>query len=145
MILVSGYGLYKKKVIAQLSHYLIASILGTVAHYLTMLCLVQLYSVNTILASTIGAIIGAAIIYFLNYFVVFKSVRRHREAITRFFLVALLGVVLNGAILKLLTSMYAQHYLVLQVLTTTIVFGCNFALNRGWTFAAKIPNQQHML
>jgi len=139
MILVSGYKLYKKKVIAQLSHYVIASILGTAAHYLIMLSLVQLYSINAINASTCGAITGAAVIYFLNYFVVFKSKQRHRETVMRFVLVASLGVILNGVILKALTSMYAQHYLVLQILATTIVFGCNFAMNRGWTFAAQRP------
>jgi len=139
MILASRYGFYRKKIVAQLSHYLVASILGTASHYVIMLGLIQFYSANTIIASTCGAIIGAVVIYFLNYFVVFKSERLHRVALTRFFLVAFLGVILNGVILNILTSMYDRHYLVLQVLTTAVVFSCNFALNRGWTFAAETP------
>ncbi len=129
--------LFGKKTFFELSHYLVASILGTVAHYLVLFGLVQFFSLGTVIASTCGAVTGAVIIYFLNYYLVFKSDRRHREAVVRFFLVACSGVILNGLILKFLVSVCDWHYLGLQLMTTAIVFGSNFVLNRSWTFAAR--------
>ena len=130
-----------KKIINELSGYLIAGIVGTAVHYLILFRLVQMYSLDTVFSSTSGAMVGAGVIYSLNYFLVFKSVRPHREAFMRFFLVACLGVAMNGLILKILISICDWHYLGLQILTTGIVFGSNFALTSCWTFAAAKPTQ----
>jgi len=126
----------EKGLLAQLSSYLVASVLGTAAHYLVLLLLVQVAALDPVIASTGGATVGAAIIYALSYFVVFKSDRSHHVALARFALVAALGIVLNGTILKLLTTISSWHYLLLQAATTVAVFVSNFSLNRCWTFAA---------
>lgn len=130
-----------KKLILQLSSYLAASILGTAAHYFILICLVQYLSLSTLIASTTGALVGALVIYNLNYFLVFKSTKHHRNALTQFSLVTCLGVALNAMILKILISIFNWHYLILQIITTVIIFCCNFALNRSWTFASKTTKQ----
>lgn len=140
--LKSESGSTRFKIITQLSIYLVASIIGTALHYLILYSLVQFFALGTVVSSTCGALAGALTIYLLNYFLVFKSTRRHRDALTRFLLVACLGVLLNGLILKQLTLVSDWHYLVLQVITTAIVFASNFALNRGWTFSAKKSLQE---
>ena len=129
----------EKKIIAQLGSYLLASFLGTTAHYLTLFGLVHFFSMSLVMASTCGAIVGAMIIYRLSYSLVFKSDRSHREAFMRFSLVAGLSIFLNGTILKLLVFLLPWHYLALQVLTTLTVFVGNFMLNRVWTFSETVP------
>ncbi len=136
-MLNSEYKTTKIQTYSQPSHYLLASILGTAVHYLILHGLVQFFLLNTVIASTCGGIAGAVTIYVLNYYVVFKSNQRHRETILRFFLVACLGLVLNGTILKILTFISTEHYLILQMITTTIVFGVNYAINRNWTFSSE--------
>ena len=135
MILAPESATNKEKTLAQLSSYLMSSILGTALHYLVLFVLVSIFSLPTIFASTCGAMAGAVTIYFLNYFLVFKSVRRHREALARFFIVVVLGIFLNGIILNFLVSILDWHYLILQIITTIIVFIGNFILNRSWTFS----------
>jgi len=125
-----------KKLAGQLGSYLVASCVGTAGHYLVLFGLVQGAGLDPVVASTCGALTGAVIIYLLSYFMVFKSGRRHREAFARFLLIAVLGIVLNGLVFGALSRVLPWHYLVLQVVTTMIVFLSNFSLNRCWTFAS---------
>jgi putative flippase GtrA len=62
--------------------------LGTLAHYSVLVSLVQLLSVNVLVASSTGAIVGALVNYFLNYKWTFNSNKRHSEAMAKFFVTA---------------------------------------------------------
>ncbi len=123
------------KVLAlELSRYLTASVIGTVAHYCLMLALVYLTTIDEVVASTCGAIVGALIIYVLNYYVTFKSTKTHQVAASRFAVVAFLSVLMNGLILKGLLTWFDWHTMLLQGITTLTVFGLTYLLNRTWTF-----------
>lgn len=126
-------GAYKRLAL-EMSRYLTASVIGTIAHYGLMMVLVYLASVDEVVASTCGAILGAAIIYVLNYYVTFQSTRKHQVAATRFALVAALSVVMNGLILKGLLTWFDWHTMLLQGITTLLVFSLTYVLNRTWTF-----------
>ena len=126
-------GAYKRLAL-ELSRYLTASVIGTVAHYCLMMALVYLASVDEVVASTYGAILGAVIIYVLNYYVTFQSTKKHQVAATRFALVAVLSVVMNGVILKGLLTWFDWHTMLLQGITTLLVFSLTYVLNRTWTF-----------
>ena len=120
--------------VLELSRYLTASVIGTVAHYCLMLALIYLAAVDEVMASTFGAIVGAAIIYVLNYYVTFRSTKTHQVAATRFALVAVLSVAMNGLILKGMLTWFDWHTMLLQGFTTLTVFGLTYLLNRTWTF-----------
>ena len=123
-----------KSLALELSRYLTASVIGTVAHYCLMMALIYLATIDEVVASTCGAIVGAAIIYVLNYYVTFQSTKTHQVAATRFALVAFLSVVMNGFILKGLLTWLDWHTMLLQGLTTLLVFSLTYMLNRTWTF-----------
>lgn len=108
--------------------------LGTLAHYSVLVCLVQLLSANVLVASSIGAIVGALVNYSLNYKWTFNSNKRHSEAMVKFFAVATVGFVMNGLFMALFTEALALHYLIAQVMTTGIVLFWNFLANHYWTF-----------
>lgn len=108
---------------------------GTLGHYATMIALVQAARVPPVAASVAGFVVGMVINYVLNYRITFKSRKRHREAATKFFLVAGVGLALNTALMHALTGVVALHYLLAQVLTTVLVLLWNFAANHWWTFA----------
>ena len=109
--------------------------IGTAGHYATLVLLVQVISTDPVIASTIGFIVGALINYILNYRITFNSNKRHRETLTKFFSVAVLGAVINGAIMSAGINMYDMHYLIIQVIATCIVLALNFTANKYWTFA----------
>lgn len=118
----------------QIGRYLTASGIGTAAHYALMASLIHLAGVDAVVASSIGAVVGAVIIYILNYYVTFQSKKNHQVAALRFTLVAAFSVLANGMILKGLLSWLDWHYILLQGITTLTVFSLTYLLNRTWTF-----------
>ncbi len=109
-------------------------VVGTAAHFSTLLILVQKFQADPVWSSVIGFIVGAAVNYFLSYRVVFRSRKRHVEAMSQFFSVAGVGLLLNAAIMAFAVQTLGWHYLVSQILATGTVLLWNFAGNRFWTF-----------
>jgi putative flippase GtrA len=108
-------------------------VVGTACHYVVLIALVQGGGSGPVLASTLGAMVGALVNYVLNRRLTFASDRPHREALPRFMTVAAAGFVLNAVIMKILTD-WPLHYVFAQVVATIAVLVFNFLANRWWTF-----------
>lgn len=108
---------------------------GTAGHYAVLVLLVQLLHAGPVFATTIGFFVGALINYVLNYRITFSSNKRHREALTKFMLVAVVGAAVNGVIMSAGLAMLDLHYLLIQLFATSIVLVFNFAANKYWTFS----------
>ena len=120
--------------IVKLIKFSAVGVVGTMAHYSVLVFLVQLLSVNVLVASSIGALVGALVNYLLNYKWTFNSNKRHSEAMVKFFTVAAVGFIMNGLFMMLFTEVLVFHYLIAQVVTTGIVLFWNFLANHYWTF-----------
>ena len=107
---------------------------GTLAHYGVLILLVQGMGLDVVMASTAGFIVGALINYVLNYHYTFASKKLHREAMSKFFTVALIGMLFNGVIMALCSNVLDLHYLLAQILATGLVLLWGFSANRWWTF-----------
>ena len=110
---------------------------GTLVQYATLFILVRLHIANAIAASAIGFILGAIVNYYLNYRYIFTSSKRHRDAMTKFLVVALAGLAINVAVLSFIMSNFHLHYFVSQVISTGFVLFFNFTGNYIWTFREK--------
>lgn len=115
-------------------------VFGTVAHYLVLVVAVELFALRPLVASSIGFTVGALVNYMLNYRFTFRSKRRHREALPRFYLVAVAGFVINGLVMLILAERLALQYLLAQVLATGIVLIWGFTANSLWTFGRRTDN-----
>jgi len=109
--------------------------IGTAGHYVCLIILVQLQLASPVLATTAGFAVGAIINYLLNYRFTFNSNKQHREALTKFLIVAVLGALINASIMSAGISLLELHYLLIQLLATAIVLVLNFSANKFWTFA----------
>jgi putative flippase GtrA len=109
-------------------------LIGTVAHYAVLLTLVNFANIAPVLASTIGAVVGACINYVLNYRFTFASRRDHVVAVPRFVTIAALGLVVNAAVMALALSLGLNSYLLAQVVATAAVLIMGYLANRRWTF-----------
>jgi putative flippase GtrA len=118
----------------QFSRYAGAGMLGTAAHYATLIMLVQGGVVTPVVGTTMGAVAGALVNYLLNYHFTFRSRRAHAHAAPRFAAVAAAGIVLNTAVFALLLGGVGAHYLVAQVVATLVVLVFGYLANRRWTF-----------
>jgi putative flippase GtrA len=116
----------------QFAQYAGVGAIGTSGHYAVYIALVQA-GLHIVAASVAGFVVGALINYWLNYHYTFNSVQPHRQAMTKFFTIALAGLALNTLIVFVLDRMQ-WHYLLAQAAATMIVLIWNFAANRRWTF-----------
>lgn len=108
--------------------------IGTTAHYLTLVTMVQLFATNAVTASSSGFVIGATVNYIVNYHYTFASNKRHQETATKFFLVAGAGFLLNGLLMHWMITEPGLHYLLAQIIATIIVVFWTFIGNQIWTF-----------
>jgi putative flippase GtrA len=125
------------RILTQFLCFASIGVLGTAAHYLTLITLVQIFTYKSVYSSIIGFIVGALVNYFLNYRFTFKSDKGHQETMIKFFIVAFMGLMINTFIMTVATEILNLHYLLAQVIGTGIVFFCNFIGNLLWTFRRK--------
>lgn len=109
--------------------------IGTLGHYTVLIGLVQRAEVDPVYASTLGFMVGAVVNYFLNYRFTFRSTKRHSDTILKFMVVAVVGMLINAAIMTVGVQVMNFNYLIIQIISTGIVLLSNFALNKVWTFS----------
>lgn len=128
---------------ARLRHILLFAALGgigTAAHYAVLIGLVQFGFAGPVLGTTAGFLVGAFVNYQFSRHVVFRSSKPHGEAMTKFLLVAGIGMVLNAALMALLTHVLAAPYLPAQILVTGLLVLWHYGGNAIWTFREKRPD-----
>ncbi|MDD3517098.1 MAG: GtrA family protein [Chromatiales bacterium] len=108
--------------------------IATAAHYAVLALLVEMFDVAPVPASALGYLAGMVTGYLLNYRFTFRSNKRHHEAFARFALVAMMGLLLNTAIMTVGVIWLGLHYLPSQIIATGLTLFWNFAANRIWTF-----------
>jgi len=110
-----------------------AGSIGTASHYLTVITCVELLKVAPWAASALGATVGDIVNYVLNYHFIFASTRPHSSTLPRFFVVAIMSVVLGAYIVKVGDG-WGVHYLASQVVATLVTLVMGYLLNKAWTF-----------
>ena len=120
----------------QFSAFAGVGVVAAVAHYGTLIGLVEGFGVAPVSATLAGYILGGVVSYILNRRYAFRSDRPHREATWRFAVVAGVGFVLTGLVMALLNGRWGLPYLPAQLLTTGVVLVWSFAANRLWTFSS---------
>lgn len=116
--------------------FLVSGGIATAVHWAALWGLILL-QLDAVLASSIGAFLGAIVNYFLQYFFTFKTKRQHKQALLAYAPAVLVSWLLN---LVLFYSLYGDVFLdplVAQVATTAVVMVVNFLLYKKVVFRAK--------
>jgi putative flippase GtrA len=121
----------------QFSLFTLVGALGTLAHYVLLVVLVEIVGFGAVLASMAGAFLGAVINYYLNYRLTFKSKTSHRITFPRFLAVTIAGFSINAILMWAAVDFSNLHYILSQVIATVVVLMWNFVANRFWTFQEK--------
>jgi putative flippase GtrA len=122
---------------AQFTMFSAVGVIAAIGHYGTLVALSELAAADPVPASLAGFIVGGVISYLLNYRFTFRSAKQHREALSKFLVVATVGFFLNGLLMWLLTGPVDLHYLVAQLFATGGVLVWTFSCNKLWTFNEK--------
>jgi putative flippase GtrA len=117
----------------QFSKFAMVGVAGTVSHYIVLIALVKLAGMQPGRAAFAGASIGAIVVYLLNYRFTFASQRKHQETAPRFIVLAIVGALLNGALVGQLSGA-GMHFLLAQLIATVLVLILNFVVSRTWIF-----------
>ena len=113
--------------------FLVSGGIATAIHWATLWGLIIL-QVEAVLASSIGAFVGAIANYFLLYFFNFKTKRRHKKALLAYIPVVLVSWLLNLVLFYCLYSWLLPDPLMAQVVTTGVVMVVNFLLYKKLVF-----------
>jgi putative flippase GtrA len=114
--------------------FLLVGGLCTGLQYLLLILLVEELAMPAAVSSTIGYAVSSGVNYYLNYSFTFNSAASHRSSLPRFLLICACGLLLNGAVTYVGTSVYGFHYLVAQAVATVVTLLWNFLANLRWTF-----------
>ena len=115
--------------------------IGTAAHYVVLLILVEALWVDAVVATTLGAAGGTLVNYGLNYKYTFRSQAGHRPAMPKFAATAFIGLLLNTLIVHMAIAGGAM-YLMAQVAATGVVLLFGFLVNQFWTFRESIHGKR---
>jgi putative flippase GtrA len=123
--------------------FIIVGVIATVVQYMILSALVWGLDMGPTGASAIGYVCSTFVNYALNRTLTFESSRAHIEAIPRFLMVAGFGLAFNTMIMWTMTVATHHHFLISQVVATTLVLIWNFTINRAWTFAPRHVEHDH--
>ena len=124
------------KLVKLVLRFLVSGGIATVVHWSTLWGLINL-QVEAVLASSIGAFVGAIANYFLQYFFNFKTKRWHKKVLLAYIPAVLVSWLLNLALFYCLYSWLLPDPLMAQVVTTGVVMVVNFLLYKKLVFRSK--------
>ena len=114
--------------------YIAVGGIATGTQYIIFIGLIQLAYLSAVLASLIGASVGACVAYLGQRAFTFDSQLSTRDTLPRFLVVAVVGAILNSLIVWIGISANI-NYMLAQFSATLIVVYMTYNLNKHWSFA----------
>jgi len=116
--------------------FLVSGGIATAVHWATLWGLLSL-QVEAVLASSVGAFVGAVVNYFLQYFFTFKTKRQHKHVLLAYIPAVSVSWLLNLVLFYSLYGSLLSEPLMAQVVVTSIIMMVNFLLYKKVVFRAK--------
>ncbi|OLL27386.1 hypothetical protein BTH42_32800 [Burkholderia sp. SRS-W-2-2016] len=107
---------------------------GTLVQYCVLFVAVTSRAASPATASSIGAVLGALVNYWLNCKLTFRNSSRHTAQLPRFAATACAGVGLTWAMMSLLTERAHIHFVIAQLIATGASLLLTYVVNAWWTF-----------
>jgi putative flippase GtrA len=116
------------------SRFLLVGGLSTALLYVVLIGMVEGLGLSPTLSSTVGYLISSLLNYVLNYSFTYRSAAPHGRSLPRFALIVACGLILNGTVAYVGTTVLGVHYLLAQAAATAATLLWNFWANLRWTF-----------
>lgn len=110
--------------------------LATVIQYLALIIFVEWLDWNPLYSSIIAYSVAAVVNYVMNYYLTFRGQEKHSVTFAKFFVVVLIGLLLNALIFDLMIKL-DSHYLFAQISATIITTISNYLLHKFWIYRVK--------
>jgi putative flippase GtrA len=120
----------------QFLKFAVVGTIGAVVDFGLLAILKELVHLNLYVANTFS--FSAAVLnnYTLNTFWTFgdQENRRPAQQLAQFFLVSIVGLGINQALLYVFHDIVGLWYMLAKAIATVVVLGWNFTANKLWTF-----------
>ena len=120
---------------SEVFRYLIAGGTAFIVLMLVLIFLVEVFSMNEVLATAIGLICATPVNYSLQKRFVFRSKAPVGKSFVIYCVVTGATMLLNVELFYLILKYSGLHYTVSQLLTTAIIVVLNYFVNRHLTFS----------
>lgn len=127
------------EIFRQFTRFTGVGFMSAIGHYGLFGLLTHVFGVAAVPASSAGALLGAWINYTLNYRFTFRSNKRHLDSVSKFAVVATVGLVLNTFFMWIGVDLLHVNKWLAQILTTGLCLIWSFGANRYWTFRVQQP------
>ena len=132
-----GYIPYRFKIAHEFIKFAIVGLLGTIINLAILYSFTEFFGIFYLYSAIVAFIVAATTNYIFNKTWTFKE--RLRENIGRkyiqFFIVSVVGLIVNLGFLYLFTEYFKLYYIVSQIIAILIGFIINFIGNKIWTFS----------
>lgn len=115
---------------------------ATVAHLGTWTLLVELWALNSVLASTLGVCVSFWISYFGHQMFSFGVERDHRAYLVRFLIGSAIAFALNISIVSANTYLLHWPYQVAQATLAVVIPATSYVLGRFWIFRSGLDKRR---
>lgn len=117
------------------ARYVVAGGIAAGAHFICLIVLVELFTVNPTVASAVGFCVAIVVNYNLQYRWTFRTTGPHAATFTKYLLVTLTMLGVNTAFFWTGNVLLGWNYILVQILTILMVLPGNYIVNRNYTFA----------
>jgi putative flippase GtrA len=131
------------RLIKQFLKFAVVGTIGAGVDFGILTALVELFHVNLYVANTVSFTAAVLSNYLWNSYWTFGDLpKQHGRQLVQFFIVSIIGLFINQAILYFFYDLVGLHvfrfgYLAAKALATIVVMFWNFAANKLWTFRER--------
>lgn len=129
--------LINPKMIKKFLQYNLVGVTGTLIYLSALFIFVQFLHWPPVLSAVIAFFLNIICNFILNYRWVFRTTYSKGKALSRFFLVSLLGLFLNTAIMFLVVHILVWPYYYGVILAILVLPLTNFLLHHYWSFSSN--------
>jgi putative flippase GtrA len=110
---------------------------GTAVQYVILFIAVTSGGAAPATASSVGAVLGALVNYWLNCRITFRTSRDHTVQLPKFAATAFAGIVVTWIVMSTLTRHEHIHFMIAQCIATAASLLLTYVVNSCWTFRAR--------
>jgi putative flippase GtrA len=126
-----------RNILSTVGRYIVGGLVATITHILILLLLVEKFSVDSSIATSVGFCVAVFVNYNFQYHWTFASTGPHSRVFSRYISVTIVMLVVNLILFRLLSELVGIPYIYAQLVAIAAVTLCNFTINKLYTFRRR--------
>jgi putative flippase GtrA len=117
--------------------YFVSGSVAVIIHFSILTVLVEIYSANPTLSTSLGFCVGTIFNYLLQYHWTYSASGDHRKVFLIYISVTLSMLCMNALLFWIQVELIGVHYLLAQIMATGVVMLLNYVINTKFTFSTE--------